>query len=515
MARGSGRLAAFVGGCALAGGLAFVPGMVPVTRTTPSPNTHAGREQADFADASSFQSLQGLFGGVALGLLLSVASASPVLAEEAAADSAAPAAPAAKELSDDEILAKGCDIRVDCKTQEEQFRWAKAYYRKYNRETDGKDPKYSQASTGAGTYRKYKVDLYIENPGIADTTDGTYQINPAATAFEPIWKEYNKQVKARIESVYGHSDEPIRWNGDYCDNKLSPYKTANCIGIYTKKREVSRAQPPVCWDKRARRYVYLDIYFVKTAYAARIPRATTSESARRNEKGMVELALVGTCALTGSLVFVPGLAPKVAPSPAPRVGQQEVDLQAGEEASSFSSLTGLFGGVALGLLLSVASASPVLAEEAAADSAAPAAPAAKELSDDEILAKGCDIRVDCKTQEEQFRWAKAYYRKYNRETDGKDPKYSQASTGAGTYRKYKVDLYIENPGIADTTDGTYQINPAATAFEPIWKEYNKQVKARIESVYGHSDEPIRWNGDYCDNKLSPYKTANCIGIYNK
>ena len=24
---------------------------------------------------------------------------------------------------------QGCDIRVDCKTKEEQFRWAKAYYR--------------------------------------------------------------------------------------------------------------------------------------------------------------------------------------------------------------------------------------------------------------------------------------------------------------------------------------------------------------------------------------------------
>eukprot|EP00439_Symbiodinium_sp_Y106_P080734 s605_g19.t1 len=77
---------ALVGGCALAGGLAFVPGMMPSTSSSPS--SRVSREQGHFdaADAgSSFQNLQGLFGGIALGLLLSVAAASPVLAEEEAA----------------------------------------------------------------------------------------------------------------------------------------------------------------------------------------------------------------------------------------------------------------------------------------------------------------------------------------------------------------------------------------------------------------------------------------------
>ena len=122
-------------------------------------------------------------GGIALGLLLSVAAASPVLAEEEAAkpkDFLGLDCPltfggftttSAQEPTDEEILAKdgalleqffssqrclyfprvwcclyltrrgvspadcmlrtgqGCDIRVDCKTKEEQFRWAKAYYR--------------------------------------------------------------------------------------------------------------------------------------------------------------------------------------------------------------------------------------------------------------------------------------------------------------------------------------------------------------------------------------------------
>ncbi|CAE7770448.1 CATSPER1 [Symbiodinium necroappetens] len=224
MARG---WTALVGGCALAGGLAFVPGMMPSTSSSPS--SHVSREQGHFdaADAgSSFQNLQGLFGGIALGLLLSVAAASPVLAEEEAAKP--------KEPTDEEILAKGCDIRVDCKTKEEQFRWAKAYYRKYNRESDGKDPKYSASSTGGGIYRKYKIDQFIEPSGIVNTTDGTYPIRPEAAAFKPIWDEYNKKLIERVEKVYGISDEPIRWNGDYYDNKLSPYKPANGLGWYNK-----------------------------------------------------------------------------------------------------------------------------------------------------------------------------------------------------------------------------------------------------------------------------------------
>ena len=54
--------------------------------------------------------------------------------------------------------------------------------------------------------------------------------------------------------------------------------------------------------------------------------------------------------------------------------------------SSWGSLPTLVGGVALGLFFSLATVAPVRAEEAAA----PAGP-----SDEEILAKGCDIRLDC------------------------------------------------------------------------------------------------------------------------
>ena len=52
--------------------------------------------------------------------------------------------------------------------------------RKYNRESDGKDPKYSASSTGGGIYRKYKIDQFIEPSGIVNTTDGTYPIRPEA-----------------------------------------------------------------------------------------------------------------------------------------------------------------------------------------------------------------------------------------------------------------------------------------------------------------------------------------------
>ena len=224
---------ALVGGCAaLAGGLAFVPGIIAPTSSTPNPHTASRRANiTTAADAdSSFSNLQGLFGGVALGLLLSLASASPVMAEEAPAAKAA--APAAKELTDEEVLAKGCDIRLDCTTREQQFRWAKAYYRKYNRESDGKDPKYAAASTGAGVYRKFKIDQYIEAPDVVDTTDGTYPIRPTAVAFQPVWEKYNKDLRERVEKVYGKYDEPLRWNQDYYDNRLSPYKPAH--GWYNK-----------------------------------------------------------------------------------------------------------------------------------------------------------------------------------------------------------------------------------------------------------------------------------------
>ena len=66
-----------------------------------SPESSPPKRKAEACSEShgvpNAKSLHRIKGGVALGLLLSVASASPVLAEEAAADSAAPAAPAAKE----------------------------------------------------------------------------------------------------------------------------------------------------------------------------------------------------------------------------------------------------------------------------------------------------------------------------------------------------------------------------------------------------------------------------------
>ncbi|CAE7876276.1 CATSPER1, partial [Symbiodinium microadriaticum] len=190
-------------------------------------------------------------------------------------------------------------------------------------------------------------------------------------------------------------------------------------------------------------------------------------------RGSFRMLQVAACS---GFLFVPGLFPSAATSTVTNAaGRQAEAAHTAEEPAAASAWQGLFGGVALGLLLSVATASPVLAEEAAKP---------KELTDEEILAKGCDIRVDCKTKEEQFRWAKAYYRKYNRESDGKDPKYNASSTGGGIYRKYKIDQFIEPSGIVNTTDGTYPIRPEAAAFKPIWDEYNKKLIERVEKVYG-------------------------------
>eukprot|EP00435_Cladocopium_sp_Y103_P060161 s839_g21.t3 len=98
-----------------------------------------------------------------------------------------------------EILAKGCDIRLDCDTREKQFAWAKAYYRKYNKETDGKDPKYSQPSTGAGVYRKL-ASMEITTPRralstpskeIGELTDSVARVS--LKKFEACWLQCLKK----------------------------------------------------------------------------------------------------------------------------------------------------------------------------------------------------------------------------------------------------------------------------------------------------------------------------------
>ncbi|CAJ1393862.1 unnamed protein product [Effrenium voratum] len=209
---------------AVAGGLAFVPGAIP--RGTTAPPSRA--LQAAPAAESSWGSLPTLVGGMALGVFFSLATLAPVRAEEAPATPAptpAEQAPTpAPGPSDEEILAKGCDIRVDCTTKEQQFAWAKAYYRKYNQETDGKDPKYSKPSTGAGVFRKFKIDWPNPDPSIPDTTDGTYPIRNED--FLPIWKQQQEDLRAKMKEYIGREFTEIRWIEDY-DNAGSPYKPHN------------------------------------------------------------------------------------------------------------------------------------------------------------------------------------------------------------------------------------------------------------------------------------------------
>ena len=207
MARGL----AFAAAAAVAGSLAFVPGALP-RGTSVTPNH--GQAAPHVESESSWGALPTLVGGVALGLFFSLATVAPVRAEEAAA----PAEPAGP--TDEEILAKGCDIRLDCDTREKQFAWAKAYYRTYNRETDGKDPKYSKPTTGAGVYRKFKIDWTNPDPSIPDTTDGTYPIRNEG--FKAIYDERNAELRARVERFLGRPPIPNRFNGDYYSNK-SPF----------------------------------------------------------------------------------------------------------------------------------------------------------------------------------------------------------------------------------------------------------------------------------------------------
>ena len=177
------------------------------------------------------------------------------------------------------------------------------------------------------------------------------------------------------------------------------------------------------------------------------------------------LAVVGLVAVAGSLAFVPSALPRGS-TPSPRHAAATPNM---ETENGWGSLPTLVGGVALGLFFSLATVAPVRAEEQAA-----AGP-----SDEEILAKGCDIRLDCTTREQQFAWAKAYYRKYNKETDGKDPKYSQPSTGAGTYP------------IRDEE------------FKKVWEGRQKELKDRVENFLGRPVVEARFNGDYYSKK-SPF-----------
>lgn len=212
---------------------------------------------------------------------------------------------------------------------------------------------------------------------------------------------------------------------------------------------------------------------------------------KKNSVSMARgLAVAALAAVAGSLAFVPGALPR-GTTATPRHAQATPNMQT---ESGWDSLPTLMGGMALGLLFSLATVAPVRAEEAAA----PAAPAGP--SDEEILAKGCDIRKGCPA-EQQMAWAKAYYRTYNQETDGKDPKYNKPSTGAGVYRKFKIDWTNPAPSIPDTTDGTYPIRNEW--FNAQWEESQKQMKQRVEKALGRPVEEIRFNGDYYSKK-SPF-----------
>lgn len=203
------------------------------------------------------------------------------------------------------------------------------------------------------------------------------------------------------------------------------------------------------------------------------------------------LAVVGLVAAAGSLAFVPGTLPRGS-TPTPRHAAATPNM---ETENGWGSLPTLVGGVALGLFFSLATVAPVRADEEAAKQE-PAGP-----TDEEILAKGCDIRLDCTTREQQFAWAKAYYRKYNKETDGKDPKYSQPSTGAGVYRKFKIDWTNPDPSIPDTVDGTYPIRDEE--FKKVWEGRQAELKQRVENFLGRPVVEARFNGDYYSKK-SPF-----------
>ena len=203
------------------------------------------------------------------------------------------------------------------------------------------------------------------------------------------------------------------------------------------------------------------------------------------------LAVVGLVAVAGSLAFVPGALPRGS-TPSPRHAAATPNM---ETENGWGSLPTLVGGVALGLFFSLATVAPVRADEEAAKQE-PAGP-----TDEEILAKGCDIRLDCTTREQQFAWAKAYYRKYNKETDGKDPKYSQPSTGAGVYRKFKIDWTNPDPSIPDTVDGTYPIRDEE--FKKVWEGRQAELKQRVENFRGRPVVEARFNGDYYSKK-SPF-----------
>jgi len=234
-----------------AGGLLFVPSGVPqdhdleVTRHDPP---HARPAEAGFLEALSsdqsdfFNSARNLFFGLTLGLLVSIAGAAPAKAVPANQYSVPDTLPdsAWKDWPKDVPL--DCDWQKNCTILQAKA-WGKAKAKLWQLERlPGWSDKYSQSSTGVGTYRKYKMDLAwparnsaLGGTLINDRADGTYDI--------PYFDDDPKKgYPGNFPLMSG--DRTYDYRDDGFDD-VSPYKSRNHLTL----------RPPV------------------TPYAITIPRA--------------------------------------------------------------------------------------------------------------------------------------------------------------------------------------------------------------------------------------------------
>jgi len=228
-------VAVLVASCA--SGLLFVPSGVPqdheleVTRHDPSQArpAEAGLLKVLSSDQSDFfNSARNLFFGLTLGLLVSLAGAAPAKAVNANQYSVPDRVPDSAFKKWPKDLPLQCNWPKDCTILQARA-WGKAKSELWQLERlPGWDDKYSQSSTGVGTYRKYKMDLAwpardsaLGKTLIQDRADGLYDIPKFD---DDAKKDYPGNLPPRP------GDQAYDYRSDGFD-EFGPYKSRNHLTL--------------------------------------------------------------------------------------------------------------------------------------------------------------------------------------------------------------------------------------------------------------------------------------------
>jgi len=218
-------------------------------------------------------------------------------------------------------------------------------------------------------------------------------------------------------------------------------------------------------------------------------------------------AVVASCA--GGLLFVPGSLPHDhdrvgSPSQAGAAQAGSMNLPSPEESDFFSSARYLFIGLTLGLLVNLAGAAPARAVAASQYSVPDSLPDSAWKNWPKDVPLQCNWPKDCTILQAKA-WGKAKATLWQLERlPGWDDKYSKSSTGAGVYRKYKMDLAWPSRGglINNRADGTYDLPPDD---DP--KRYRPETLPKGPLA----KRPYNYRDDGFDD-FAPYKSRNHLTL---